>query len=523
MMARDHRNPPVVPGYELEYRLTSGGSGAEVYVGRPDRRKSKELSSGSRRAPERVVIKYFHVPSQEMLAVEAAKHVGAVLDAHVNEEAPHHWWVVMPFYDGRTFWEVIHAVHATRLGQLDGHAVRNLLAVVCDVLDDADGLHRKEFWHRDIKPENIIVHGNQSALVDFGQLGFLGTNRARISGTEGYQDPLLLHRARRGEPLTASEARRFDLYAVGATLYHALTGSPPSLDYLELDDHYGYALQWVVRRACFGDHDDRYATTDEMRKDLEALRQADDPFNVPISDLPSEDGAVEKARSLTPARDQDFPRTPAEVALGRATVRRPFKTRPWVRRIGVAAALLAIFVPAIALSITDGNLSKAAPSQEPVATERSLYPDQAAFAAVLDAAESRIPLLDQDAYRVLWIPRMRSDARPEILDTASAIQETGEWQIDGLDNESEAGLAVLQLMQAREAGEPVPDFIEQGRKILEEGGYMAAFVYEPVPDPEEAVVGITLLPVDTDPGSEAYRQLATPLWRAICRAFPELR
>ena len=86
------------------------------------------------------------------------------------------------------------------------------------------GYQTHKFTHGDIKPENILIDSqNQAKLADFGLA------KVEDHDFEGHQ--LIL------TPLYASpelilgkhskEDCRADIYAFGATLYHALAGSPP--------------------------------------------------------------------------------------------------------------------------------------------------------------------------------------------------------------------------------------------------------------------------------------------------------
>lgn len=77
--------------------------------------------------------------------------------------------------------------------------------------------------HRDIKPANIILRPNGlPALVDFGSVRrvFMGPDEAgsTIAGTYGYMP----YEQYMGQATPAS-----DLYALGATFLHLLTGRPP--------------------------------------------------------------------------------------------------------------------------------------------------------------------------------------------------------------------------------------------------------------------------------------------------------
>lgn len=78
--------------------------------------------------------------------------------------------------------------------------------------------------HRDLKPANLMLDRNgRVALIDFGvarHLAHGATHGATLVGTFGYMPP---------EQLGGTVDETSDLYALGATLVHAVTGLPPEL------------------------------------------------------------------------------------------------------------------------------------------------------------------------------------------------------------------------------------------------------------------------------------------------------
>lgn len=100
-----------------------------------------------------------------------------------------------------------------------------------------DGLHQHPppIVHRDLKPENLILREDGSlALVDFGAARTLAqgeTHGATLVGTFGYMSP---------EQLGGTVSPASDLYGLGATLLHLLTGRPP-VDFL----HEGLELRFA--------------------------------------------------------------------------------------------------------------------------------------------------------------------------------------------------------------------------------------------------------------------------------------
>lgn len=107
-----------------------------------------------------------------------------------------------------------------RHGTLPLPQLRDTVAQVCSGLAAA---HAAGVVHRDLKPGNILIDGSNVKIIDFGlaRLAHIEgmTATGMILGTPEYMAPEQI----RGKPVDA----RTDVYALGAVIYHALTGRPP--------------------------------------------------------------------------------------------------------------------------------------------------------------------------------------------------------------------------------------------------------------------------------------------------------
>lgn len=126
--------------------------------------------------------------------------------------------------------EYVHGANAYKLRKRAGGKLPIPLAIEigCQVLDALGYAHAQGFIHRDIKPRNILVTRRDGAVLvkvaDFGLgriyqdspmsgLSFTG----EIAGTAGYLPPEQVTDFR------GTDARA-DQYALGATLYHLISG-----------------------------------------------------------------------------------------------------------------------------------------------------------------------------------------------------------------------------------------------------------------------------------------------------------
>jgi len=125
-------------------------------------------------------------------------------------------YLVMPFTKGETLQDRL-----DRDRTLPEEEVRRLLMPMLDGLKE---VHEAGFLHRDIKPSNIFLQEDGTpVLIDFGASRQAVRDRRREAAspvTPGYSPFEQYSPKGRHGPWT-------DIYAVGATLYHAISGAPP--------------------------------------------------------------------------------------------------------------------------------------------------------------------------------------------------------------------------------------------------------------------------------------------------------
>ena len=140
-------------------------------------------------------------------------HIVAIFDLVAEGDAH---WLVMEYVQGRTLGQRV-----SEEGPLDPEEARVVLAQAADALAAA---HNAGILHRDVKPSNILIrHDGSVKLTDFGIARATAdvtlTQTGLVTGSPAYLAPEV---ASGGRASSAS-----DVWALGATLYHALEGHPP--------------------------------------------------------------------------------------------------------------------------------------------------------------------------------------------------------------------------------------------------------------------------------------------------------
>src|SRR5580698_8896259 len=205
------------------YRVTRplGGGGMKlVYL-------AEDLRLAARPCALAEMVDSFTSPETQQAAVAAFQREADMLAQLSNEHIPrvfdrfsdqNHHYLVMEFIDGITLEDELKAND----GKLDADRV---IDIALQVLDTLQYLHNLEppVVYRDLKPSNVMLGRNgQVKLIDFGIARFfLPQSNATMIGTQGYAPP---------EQYRGRAEARSDLYALGATMHHALSGRDPAAE-----------------------------------------------------------------------------------------------------------------------------------------------------------------------------------------------------------------------------------------------------------------------------------------------------
>ncbi|MFD3427464.1 WD40 repeat domain-containing serine/threonine protein kinase [Nocardia fluminea] len=133
--------------------------------------------------------------------------------------------------DDPKLWLAMRRIHGGDAAALlakhpDGLAPQLVVDLIADAAAALDYAHGEGVLHRDVKPANLLIetdprHGQRALLTDFGIARTVDSTvtLSAISASFAYAAP---------ERFTRTPTdHRADIYSLGATLFHLLTGQPP--------------------------------------------------------------------------------------------------------------------------------------------------------------------------------------------------------------------------------------------------------------------------------------------------------
>ncbi len=265
----------IIHGFELVRKLGEGGMGA-TYLARQesmDRLVALKVLRKSLSRDEQFVARF----RREAQLAGKLDHVNIVQAIDVGEASGFHY-LIMEYVEGRNLGDLM-----PESGPMSEEMALHTVIQMARALEFA---HKHGIIHRDIKPDNIMVTAEQIAkLCDFGLArqdddgGTRLTQTGTAMGTPHYVSP---EQARGDRTVDI----RSDLYSLGATLYHLVTGQTPfsgSSAVIVMTKHLTEQLPWpqdinptlsaataqVIAKMMAKDPADRYQTPRELAEDLE--------------------------------------------------------------------------------------------------------------------------------------------------------------------------------------------------------------------------------------------------------------
>jgi serine/threonine protein kinase, bacterial len=272
-----------------------------------------------------------------------------IVSVHDRGDDEGQLWISMDYVDGVDAGRHLAESHPS------GMPIDQVQVIVTAVASALDYAHQQGLLHRDVKPANIMLTHTEDAeqrrtlLTDFGIArnvddisGLTATNFT--VGTVAYAAPEQLM----GAPLDG----RADQYALAATAYHLLTGSPvfPHSNHAVVISHHLNvapqsladthpdlaALDPIFAKALAKDPHERYARCADFARALASAGPVPQPGSP-------------KAHTQPASAAQHGQRTGDGDGATHDTIARPRLSRP--RWLGVAAALGAALLVGIAVAI----------------------------------------------------------------------------------------------------------------------------------------------------------------------------
>ncbi len=297
----EDRRSSQIPGYQLISKLGKGAM-ATVYKARQnslDRIVAvKVLPKRSSSDPEFVDRFY-----KEGRAAARLSHNNIVQAIDVGSSPDGYHYFTMEYVEGKTLYDIM---QPPPVGEGKAFSEPEALDTMIQIADALAHAHQRGLIHRDVKPKNILLTPQGVAkLTDLGLARATDDKEAAESeagkayGTPYYISPEQV----RGD---VDIDFRADIYSLGATMYHLVTGKPPfdgetpsAVMHKHLKqplvpaDHVNTSLSAgigeVIDFAMAKDRDERYRTTEELLEDLELVRQDQPPKharrNVNLDDL----------------------------------------------------------------------------------------------------------------------------------------------------------------------------------------------------------------------------------------------
>ena len=263
--------------YEIVRKIGGGGMGA-VYLA------SDNNLGGVLRAVKEMVQAHIEEEQQDK-AIKDFKRESMILSTldhasiptiydYFYDESESRFYLVMKYISGG---DLSSRLRAAPEGKIDEITVTEWGIQVADVLDY---LHNQPspIVYRDLKPSNIMIDGNTSRimLIDFGIARSISQKEEKgvtAVGTMGYAPP---------ELFSGNVEPRSDIYSLGSTMFHLLTGADPQSNPLlifdfqknprprQINPRLSDQIESILMQAVEYNAESRFPSAAELRRVLEA-------------------------------------------------------------------------------------------------------------------------------------------------------------------------------------------------------------------------------------------------------------
>jgi eukaryotic-like serine/threonine-protein kinase len=260
--------------YEIVKRIGGGGMGAVYYA------KDKNLGDAPRAVKE--MIQSHLDESQQEKAVADFRRESMLLASlehpsiptiydYFYDETASRFYLVMKYISGG---DCLARIRNAPGGRIDELTVSDWAAQVADVLEYLHN-QRPPIIYRDLKPANLMIDGNSGRvmLIDFGIARWVAPQEKGVTavGTMGYAPP---------ELFSGKAEARTDIYGLGATMFHLLTGSDPQDNPLlifdftknptprQINPAISNEMEWILMKAVEYEPERRFRAAADMRDTL---------------------------------------------------------------------------------------------------------------------------------------------------------------------------------------------------------------------------------------------------------------
>lgn len=263
--------------YEIVRKIGGGGMGA-VYLA------SDNNLGGVLRAVKEMVQTHIEEEQQDK-AINDFKRESMILSTLDHPSIPtiydyffddkeSRFYLVMKYISGG---DLSSRLRSAPEGKIDERTITEWAIQIADVLDY---LHNRPatIVYRDLKPSNVMLDGNNIGrvmLIDFGiarSINQIDEKGVTAVGTMGYAPP---------ELFSGNVEPRSDIYSLGSTMFHLLTGADPQNNPLlifdfqknprprQINSQLSDQIELILMRSVEYNAQARFSSAAEMRKVLE--------------------------------------------------------------------------------------------------------------------------------------------------------------------------------------------------------------------------------------------------------------